>query len=108
MPLGKRKRRVLQGLGIFLAGIVVLLVSLPLWLPWIMRPIAAKQGARFTSYQRVGYRRFAVEGVVFTNDVLRLRAERIEGLVPSIWYWRIISSSARQNPFVQVSGWELD
>jgi translocation and assembly module TamB len=108
MPLGKRQRRVLLGIGIFLAGIVVLLVSLPLWLPWIMRPIAAKQGAQFASYQRLGYRRFAVEGVGFTNDAIKFRAQRIEGLVPSVWYWRIISSSAKQNPFLQVSGWELD
>src|SRR5215475_6585615 len=108
MPLGKRQRRVLLGLGIFLAGIVVLLIVLPLWFPWIMRPIASKQGAHFTRFERVGYRRFAVEGVGFTNDAIRFRAERLEGLVPSIWYWRIISSSAKQNAFLRVSGWELD
>jgi translocation and assembly module TamB len=109
MPLGKRKRRILLGLGIFLAGIVVLLVALPLWLPWIMRPIAAKNGARYARFERVGYRRFAVEGLVFTNDAIKLRAQRLEGLVPSVWYWRIISSSTKQqNAFVRVSGWELD
>jgi translocation and assembly module TamB len=109
MPLGKRKRRVLLGSGIFLAGIVIALVSLPLWFPWIMRPIASKRGAHYARYERVGYRRFAVEGVGFTNDSIRFRAERLEGLVPSVWYWRIISPSAKQqDAFVRVSGWELD
>jgi len=109
MPLGKRQRRVLLGLGIFLAGIVVLLVALPLWFPWIMRPIASKQGAHYARYERVGYRRFAVKGVGFTNDAIRFRAERLEGLVPSVWYWRIISSSPKQQEaFLRVSGWELE
>jgi translocation and assembly module TamB len=109
MPLGKRQRRVLLGLGILLAGIVVLLVSLPLWFPWLMRPIAAKNGARYARYERLGYRRFAAEGVGFTNDAIRFRAQRVEGMVPSIWYWRIISSNAKQlDTFVRVSGWELD
>jgi translocation and assembly module TamB len=109
MPLGKRQRRVLLGLGIILAGIVVLLFSLPLWFPWLTRPIAAKNGAHYARYERVGYRRFAVEGIGFTNDAVRFRAQRLEGLVPSVWYWRIFSSSAKQqNAFLQVSGWELD
>ena len=109
MPLGKRQRRVLLGLGIFLAAIIVLLLSLPLWFPWLLRPIAAKNGARYARFERLGYRRFAVEGVVFTNNAIRFRAERMEGLVPSVWYWRVLSSSAmQQDAFVRVSGWALD
>jgi translocation and assembly module TamB len=109
MPLGKRQRRVLLGFGIFLVGIVVLLASLPLWFPWVMRPIASKQGARFARYERLGYRRFAVEGLGFTNDALTFRAQRVEGLVPSTWYWRIIAPNAkRQDAFLQVKEWELD
>jgi len=95
MPLGKRQRRVLLGLGIFLAAVAVLLVALPLWLPWLMRPIAARNGARYAHYERVGYRRFAVEGVVFTNDAIRFRAERLEGLVPSVRYRLILSPSRK-------------
>jgi translocation and assembly module TamB len=108
MPLGKRQRRILLGFAIFLAGIVGLLLSLPLWLPWVMRPVAAKQGARYANFQRVGYRRFVVEGAVFTNDAIRFRAQRVEGLVPSVWYWRLISASAKREAFVRVDGWELD
>jgi translocation and assembly module TamB len=109
MPLGKRQRRVLLGLGIFLAVIIVVLVALPLWFPWIMRSIAANNGAHYARFERIGYRRFAVEGVGFTNETLNFRAQRMEGLVPSVWYWRIISSSAKpEDAFARVSGWELD
>src|SRR5437899_177469 len=108
MPLGKRQRRILLGFAIFLAGVVFLLMALPIWFPWVMRPIAAKQGARFARYERVGYRRFAVEGVGFTNDAVTFRAQRLEGLVPSVWYWRLISASAKRESFVRVEGWELD
>jgi len=83
-------------------------MALPIWFPWVMRPIAAKQGARFARYERVGYRRFAVEGAGFTNDAVTFRAQRLEGLVPSVWYWRLISASAKRESFVRVEGWELD
>jgi translocation and assembly module TamB len=108
MPLGKRQRRVLLSLGIFLAVIVVLLLALPVWFPWILRSIAAKNGAHYARFERIGYRRFAVEGVGFTNDTLTFRAQRMEGLVPSVWYWRIISPGVeQQDAFLRVSGWEL-
>src|SRR5690348_10158708 len=96
MPLGKRQRKVLLGLGFFLAGIFLLLVSLPLWFPWIMRPVASKNGARYAHYERVGYRHFAVEGTGFTNDALRFRAQRVEGLVPTLWSWRILAHNQKQ------------
>lgn len=109
MPLGKRQRKVLLSLGFLLAGIFLLLVSLPLWFPWIMRPVASKQGASYTRYQRVGYRRFEVQGIGFTNEALRFRAQRVEGLVPTLWSWRILSHGEQQpDAFAQAEGWELE
>jgi translocation and assembly module TamB len=109
MPLGKRQRKVLLGIGIFLAVIILLIVSLPLWFPWVARPIASKQGAHYSHYERLGYNRFAVEGAGFTNEDIHFRAKRVEGLTPSIWSWRIISPSAKQAaPFLNVEGWELE
>lgn len=109
MPLGKRQRKVLLSLGIFLAAILLLLISLPLWFPWIIRPLASRQGARYARYERLGYGRFAVEGIDFTNDVLTFHAERVEGLVPTIWYSRILSHNPnQQNAFLAVNGWQLD
>src|ERR1051326_228106 len=108
MPLGKRQRRVLLGAGIFLAGIFLLLISLPLWFPWVMRPVASKQGAHYQKYQRLGYGHFAVEGIGFTNDALRFRAQRVEGRVPTVWYSRILSHHPnQQDAFLAVNGWDL-
>jgi len=109
MPLGKRQRKVLLGLGFFLAAIFLLLVSLPVWLPWVARPIASKQGAHYSRYERLSYNRFAVEGVGFTNDAIQFRAKRVEGLTPSMWSWRIFSPGAKQQEaFLNVEHWELD
>jgi hypothetical protein len=109
MPLGKRQRKVLLGFGIFLGIIILLIVSLPLWFPWVARPVASKQGAHYSRYERLSYNRFAVEGVGFTNEGVQFRARRVEGLTPSIWSWRIISPSAKeQHPFLNIEGWELD
>lgn len=109
MPLGKRQRRLLLGLGIFLAATLLLLLSLPLWFPWVIRPIASRNGAHYQKYERVGYQRFALEGIGFTNDALRFRAQRVEGLVPTVWYSRIISHHPNpRDAFLAVDEWELD
>src|ERR1041385_6878244 len=109
MPLGKRQRKILLSVGIFLAFIVLLIVSLPLWFPWVARPIASKQGAHYSRYERLSYNRFAVEGVGFTNEDIHFRAQRVEGLTPSIWSWRIVSRGAKKEaPFLNVEGWELE
>ncbi len=109
MPLGKRQRRLLLVLGIFLAAILLFLISLPLWLPWVIAPIASKKGAHYQKYERIGYQRFAVEGVGFTNDALRFRAQRVESLVPTLWYSRIISHHLNpREAFLAVDEWELD
>src|SRR5437660_368174 len=90
MRLGKRQRKLLRGLAVMLAALLALWGAMPLWLPWVLGPVAKIWGARYSSYEREGYRRFAVEQVTFTNRSGRFRAERIEALVPSVWLWRLL------------------
>ena len=85
MPLAKGYRRLFIVLGLVLAGFVGLWVSVPLWLPWVLRPMANQRGVYYSGYKREGYRHFALQGISVTNQSLRFRAERVEALVPSVW-----------------------
>ena len=109
MPLSKRQRRILAGLGLSLAGLLALWGSLPLWCPWVLAPLAQKQGIHYARYERAGYRRFVLHGIAFTNQTVSLHADRMEAWVPSVWLWRCaVGSSNASQPFLRVSGWRLE
>jgi translocation and assembly module TamB len=88
------------------AGLVLLLLALPLWFPWLLRPLARGEGARYAAYERLGYGRFALHDVTFTNRTLRFQAARLEAYVPSAWLWQL-GRKHHAGPFVGVKDWEL-
>src|SRR5262245_47433443 len=106
MALGKRQRIIIRTLGLTLGGLVLLLIALPLWFPWILRPVAARYGATFSRYQRQGYGRFTVQDVTFTNKHVRVQAGRVDAPVPSVWLWRI-QRSKLSRPLVEVRDWQV-
>jgi len=88
-----------------LAGIVIVaLAALPIWFPWILPPVANHYGVSYRSYDRVGYERFALGGVTFTNRNAGARAERIELFIPTAWLFRLQS---KEGAFAAVENWEL-
>ena len=89
MRLGKGKRRLLAALGFGLLAILLILLSAPIWLPWVLKPLAPRQGLTFATYERKGYSRFVLEEVTFTNAALHFHAKQAEGLTPMIWWWTI-------------------
>src|SRR5262245_13474843 len=107
MPLGKRQRKFLLGLCIGLAGILLLWLSLPLWFPWILRPAATRFGANYVRYHREGYGRVVLDEVTFTNSDIKIRADRIESVVPTVWLWRSAFGNVKQT-FVSIKGWQLE
>src|SRR2546426_1111841 len=107
MPLGKRKRRILLALGFFPVALMLLWVSLPLWFPLLLRPIANKYGVTYASYERAGYRHFIIHGLTFTNQAIVIRAERAEVLVPTVWLWRHAVKN-EQLPFLKVNRWQFE
>ncbi|HWH68860.1 MAG TPA: translocation/assembly module TamB domain-containing protein [Candidatus Sulfotelmatobacter sp.] len=103
--MSKRQRRWVLGLGIFMAGFILLWAALPLWFPWVLRPLARQGGAHYGHYHREGYARFALDNVSFTNRSTRGQAQRLEAFVPTAWLWHWAIRPSRE-PFVQVNGWE--
>lgn len=107
MALRKGYRITLYVLGFALLGLCLFWFGMPLWFPWLLKPVAAGLDAGLTRYERVGYGRFAIHGVAFTNENLRLTARRAEAFVPNLWLWRLAKGSADQK-YVTIEDWNLE
>ncbi len=95
--------------GLVVTGLLGIWFSLPLWFPWLLRPLARQVHARFADYQREGYGRFSLYGVTYTNRAIRFKAQHIEGLTPTVWLARLATGAGqREQPFVSFSGWQLE
>jgi hypothetical protein len=73
----KWAKRLLRFLFGILLILVLLVVSVPLWFPWVLRPTAKRFGATFQGYERAGYSGFQVNGAVYTNRNVRVQAGRL-------------------------------
>src|SRR5262245_54946203 len=109
MPRGKRKRKLLMALGLMVAGLLLIWFAAPLWFPALRRRFAVSQGIHFARYEHVGYRRFALHEVTYTDPTIRVRADRLEAFVPTVWLWRwAIGRRDVGPPFASVSGWRVE
>src|SRR2546430_17822 len=106
MARRKGKKRVLYAGGLILAILLLVWVSAPLWFPWVLKPLARKEGGTYTSYERKGYSRFVLGGLIFTNRTVELHAERVEALVPTTWLSRAIMGQTK-DPFLLAQNWQL-
>src|SRR3954471_18470548 len=87
--MSNRRRKLFRMLGVILLGLGILVLALPIWLPWVLRPILQRQGIRYATYERVGYRRFALRGVTFIKRKTEFKAARIEAVMPTLWLWHL-------------------
>src|SRR6266699_862434 len=107
MPFGKGRRKLLLGLGFLLMGDLTIWFSLPLWFPWVLRPLAAKIGAHYSRYERRGYARFSLHDLALTNQSVILHARRVDALVPSVWLWHLAARpNTGLNSFLAVDSWD--
>src|ERR1041385_3369350 len=90
MPPGRR-RRILRVLLALMLGLIVLVLALPVWFPWLLRPIARAWGVQYSTYERTGYGRFRVSNVVAPVGTGELRARRVESNVPTGWFMQLKS-----------------
>src|SRR6185369_12459874 len=56
---------------------------------------------------RVGYSRFSVSDLTFTNGDIHLRAQKLEAVIPSLWVLNLKSTNATR-PFATIDGWTLE
>ena len=68
-----------------IVSLLVLVLSMPLWFPWLLRPLGRRAGLHYQTYMREGYSRFNLGSVSYTNAHVHLTAWRIRLFVPSTW-----------------------
>ena len=91
-----------------MAGVTAFLVSLPLWFPWVARPILRSAGVRYARYQRDGYARFTLHEASYREAGVTIYAERIQATVPSVWLWRLGFSRQKSQPFARADNWSVE
>jgi translocation and assembly module TamB len=102
-----KRRRLLWVLALTVLGVLVILGSLPAWFPWVLRPMAEQLGANYARYERVGYQRFRLTGLSFTNHAGRFKAKQVEAFLPTAWLWRCFIGP-KSAPFLLVDSWDWE
>lgn len=99
------KKKFLLVIGSLLLLLAVAIVAAPLWLPWALRPIANQLGAHYDDYERIGYDRFALQDLLYTNANVSLRAQRVEAPTPTDLLWNRVADGRGS---VSVRDWTLE
>src|SRR5882762_5346960 len=102
-----RKKRLFKILGVACLVIVVVALALPLWFPWVLRPVLARFGVGFDSYDRVGYTSFALTNVRGQFENARFNGKRIDCSLPPGWLWSRYTSPSDDEPLLTVTTWSL-
>lgn len=82
------RRRVLILFLALMAGVVVVVATVPFWLGTAARIAGRSRGVTFGSYERLGYSRFVVRDIEVRRANVRVTATRAEGDTPVLWLWR--------------------
>jgi translocation and assembly module TamB len=114
----RKRRRIVQVILGLCALAVVLVLSLPLWLPWLLVPGLRMAGVEISSYERVSYSRIALHEARFANENLIFTAARIETLQPAFWAARLARGGGvdhegqdperRSQMPIEVDDWHLE
>ena len=105
MAVRKRRTKILLALLSVVLLLALLLAGLPIWFPWVLRPIAKRHGATYTDYHRVGYARFQLSDLTVTNSSIHLHVQEVSAFVPSVWLWRHLTGEGDEK-FIDVRSWK--
>jgi translocation and assembly module TamB len=93
------------GIGLILIGLLV--ASLPVWFPWVARPILKPLGFRFEAYRATSYTTFEVRGVHGVIDGVEIEAGRVESWLPTSWVWNRLLGGDSTRLQTAVTDWEV-
>jgi translocation and assembly module TamB len=86
--------------------LLALLAAMPVWLPWMLRPLASSLGATYAGYERVGYSRLRLNDLKVSAGAGEFRAEQVEAYVPTGWLWCLLSGRTN-HAFVAINTWRF-
>jgi hypothetical protein len=99
-----RWRTIRRALLVICAVIELLVIALPAWFPWLLRPVLRHAGIDYERYERIGYGGFALLGLRGQSGSMRITARRVEVDLPLRWFWRKWRGDASR-PFVSATDW---
>ncbi len=80
---------------------------LPVWFPWVLKPVMHHYGLDFAHYDRLGWSRFALDGVAGSWENTSLDAKRIECVLPATWLWEKTVGRTNEPPFLSLRNVKL-
>ena len=104
---GLKQRKILRLLLWPLAILVIAVVLMPVWFPWVLKPVLQRYGLRFRQYERAGYTRFVVNDLIGEWKNTRLEANRVECVLPTEWVWQTWIAPTNDNPAIVMEGGKL-
>lgn len=105
--MNRTKHRILAALALVLALFAAVLLAFPWWFPRVLPPVASHFEVKYSAYERLGTRRFALLNVEIARKGITFRARRVEAPSPLSWVWR--RYVGKEGPgVVRVDGWNLN
>ncbi len=104
----RKRKRWVRRLGWLATGLVVSILLLPLWFPWVLAPTAKRLGLRYAAYDRIGFSRFAVTAVRGEWAGIELTVGRAESVLPTTWLWRKLNWRTNASPSIALEDVHLN
>src|ERR1700742_1036470 len=105
MAVRKLRAKILRVLLSVVLLLALAVAALPLWFPWVLRPIAKRFGATYAHYQRLGYNRFQISDFALTNGTTEVTASDVKAFVPTVWLWKHVSGE-ENGEFLDARSWK--
>ena len=99
----RKFRRAVVGLAL---GAALLMAALPLWFPWVLRPVAGSFQVQFDRYERLGYSQLVVHDVAYEKKRTQFAAERATLLQPTAWLWAMATGA--KEPYANITNWRVE
>ena len=90
-----------------LGGLLLLAGSIPVWFPWVFKPVARQFGLSYARYERNGYSRFGLREPTFARGDVSVKAGLADVRAPWAWLWGLAFAPDTPDPFIRVDHWEL-
>ncbi len=82
-------------------------LAIPLWLPWVVKPVGAKFGLEYGEYERIGYGRFALHDLSFEHEAVTVSGGRLEAYLPLSWIFHALRMNDDAADFLVVEDWRV-
>lgn len=101
-------KKAIRFFGISLVCLILVAAAIPLWFPWVLRPVLAAQGVHYSAYERLGYSQFLLRNVQYSSGETIFQVKEVKFLLPAslIWQRWVKKPEAQKNTLV-ATDWSL-